>query len=360
MSPLHLADDAIDPIALAAARWFARHRSGEMTEAQALELQAWLDADTAHRLAYDVVARAWASAGLMRTAPEVLTLRAQHRRSFPRLRRFAGSRAMAACLAAGVIGLMGLGAVETGVIDLRRLPTETYQTQVGEQRTIKLPDGSTVTLNTGTVLRTRGSRHQRLLYLDRGQAFFQVAKDPSRPFIVHANGRTVTAIGTAFDVRVDAGRFEVVLVEGKVKVETPVVPAGARMPLKVQASELVAGNEFVADSDHGWRVEKSDVATQTAWVTGWLRFDRRPLGEIVEELGRYSNRRIVLADPSLASVPVSGRFKPDDTDTFVRALETYRIARVEVSGPSEIRLTAMDEKNNATDYGGVGPNPLLK
>ena len=369
MSPAEtIADMAQETVARAAARWFARQRSGEMNAAETHGLQAWLDRDPEHRLAYDVVARAWASAGLMRSAPEVLTLRARHRRPFPRVRRILASRAMAACLAVAMVAGAGLGAVESGLIDLKRLPTETFETAVGQQRTIALPDGSTVTLNTDTVLRTRGTRNQRLLYLDRGQAFFQVAKDPSRPFVVHAAGRTVTALGTAFDVRIEKGRFEVLLVEGRVKVEAPVAPlpqapgAGpAASAPTMQASELVAGSQLVAVSDRGWTVDKADdVVNETTWVTGWLKFDREPLGAIVEELSRYSHRRIIVSDPDLALVPVSGRFKPEDIDTFVRALETYRIAHVAVSSATEIRLVPAGEKNVAEQYGGVTRNTLLK
>jgi transmembrane sensor len=354
MSPL---DDLPETVERIAARWFARRRSGEMTEAEARELQAWLDADPAHRAAYDVVSRAWVRAGLMRSAPEVLQLRARHRRPFPLTRRIMGSRAMAASLAAIVVGAGGVFGVQAAWMELHRLPDATYRTALGEQRTITLADGSRVTLNTDSVLRTRGSNGQRLIYLDRGQAFFKVAHDRAHPFIVTAAGRTVTALGTEFDVRVDKGRFQVVLVEGRVKVEAPVAAARreggapAEAP-KSQATELVAGSQLVAVSDRDWRVARADIPEETAWVTGWLKFDGQPLGDVVDELSRYSNQRIVLADPALASAPVSGRFRPENMGAFVRALETYGIARVAAETPTEIRLVAADKKISREDMGG--------
>lgn len=340
---------APEPVERTAARWFARWRSGEMTDAEVRELQQWLEADADHRLAYDVVARAWVRTGLMRTAPEVLQLRARHRQPFPRARRFITSRAMAASLA---VAVLGLGAV-SAYAEWRRLPDASYSTGIGEQRTIKLRDGSVVILNTDSVVRTRRSGTQRLIYLDKGQALFKVAHDRSRPFIVTAAGRTVTALGTSFDVRIDQNRFEVVLVEGRVKVETPVIARpGAAQPTRVQATELIAGSQFVAVSERDWRVAKADAADETEWATGWLRFEEEPLGQVVQELSRYSTRRIVIADPELEAKPVSGRFRPENIDAFVRALDTYHVAQVTVNTPTEIRLAKPDEKTSPTNMGG--------
>ncbi|HYG28307.1 MAG TPA: DUF4880 domain-containing protein, partial [Caulobacteraceae bacterium] len=131
-----------EPVERTAARWFARRRSGEMSEAEGRELHAWLEADPAHRFAYDTIARAWARAGLMRTVPEVLQLRAKHRRPFPLTRRLLGSRAIAASLAAVALGLGATAGVQVGMAEMKRLPTATYSTKLGEQRTITLRAGT--------------------------------------------------------------------------------------------------------------------------------------------------------------------------------------------------------------------------
>lgn len=344
MSELRVAEDTIERTA---ARWFARRRSGEMSPADHAELEAWLEEDAAHRLAYDVVSRAWASVGLMRTAPEVLTLRARHRQ--PRRLSLGRLQALAAGIAAVAVLGAGLWAIDA---KSRQFSDHAFRTERGERQTIVLPDGSQVTLNTDTVLRTKASAGQRLLYLDRGQAFFQVAKDSDHPFVVTAGGRTITAIGTAFDVRMEKGKFEVTLVEGKVRVATPVAAPRASAPV-IQTSELVAGSRFVALDERRWSVDRTDTARETAWVTGWLRFDNEPLGEVVAELGRYSDRRIVLADPSLADAPISGRFRPDDLDAFLRALATYDIARVTAQDAREIHLSAASaKKTSGANMGG--------
>src|SRR5690606_34195438 len=110
--------------------------------------------------------------------------------------------ALAAGLAIAILGGSGVLTVQN-LLGPKPLATQAFRTELGQRSTVTLPDGSVVTLNTDTVVRTRADGERRLVYLDKGQAFFEVAKDPRRPFVVTAAGRTVTALGTAFDVRVD-------------------------------------------------------------------------------------------------------------------------------------------------------------
>ncbi|HSK40379.1 MAG TPA: FecR domain-containing protein, partial [Arenibaculum sp.] len=198
-----------------AVAWFTRQRGG-LTDTEGRELEAWLDVDPAHVEAFEGVARAWARMELPREAPELLALRAKALEETPSRRfvwRMAAGIAAAAVLGGGVFGWQTLG--------FKEYPDQTFRTEVGQRSTVTLPDGSVVTLNTDTVLRTKSDGERRLLYLDRGQAYFKVAKDTRHPFVVSAGGRKVTALGTAFDVRVDREAFFVTLVEGKLKVETP-------------------------------------------------------------------------------------------------------------------------------------------
>ena len=334
-----------------AAAWFARQRAGDMTAAEAGALEAWLAADPAHRAALDALDRAWQRAELARHDPEILAWR-ERARLRPAWPRRLALRAVAASLAVAVLGggsLWGLGAA--GLLPGHgRFSNQEFQTDLGQRATFTLPDGSKVTLNTDTRLRTRAVQGRRLVYLDRGQAFFRVAKDPSRPFVVQAAGRTITAIGTAFDVRVDRRQFEVTLVEGKVRVEAPAPPPapateGAKAAPKpavvvLQATEMAAGSQLLAADDRGWSVRQADTAKETSWLAGRLMFENEPLGAVAEEFGRYSDQKIVFADPSLAGMPISGTFRSGDVETFVRALEKYQLARVESRTESAVRLTA--------------------
>ena len=338
----------LSPVKREAVAWFTR-RQGGLTDAELRELNAWLDAEHAHAEAYQAVMRSWARMELPREAPELLAMRAKALKVGPERRvvwRMAAGIAAAAVLGGGVY------AWRTDLIGYREYPNQTFRTEVGQRSTVTLPDGSVVTLNTDTTLRTRADGDRRLLYLDKGQAFFQVAHDKRHPFVVSAAGRTVTAVGTAFDVRVDHGRFAVTLVEGKVRVETPSpvpapaaakrpdaqAPAPITAPPPVQDVELVAGNQFTALDDSRWSVSRADTARETTWLTGWLKFQNEPLGQVVEEFNRYSDRRIVIEDPKLADRKITGRFKAGDVDAFVKALAEYDIARLE-SDRDTVRLT---------------------
>ncbi len=338
-----------------AVAWFTR-RQGGLSEAEQCELDAWLKADAAHKEAFDAVMRTWARMELPREAPELLAMRARALEVEPERRtlwRMAAGVAAALVLGGGLFGWQAFS--------YREFPDQTFRTDVGQRSTVTLPDGSVVTLNTNTVLRTRADPERRLLYLERGQAFFKVAKDRSHPFVVSAAGRTVTALGTAFDVRVDDGRFYVTLVEGKVKVVTPSPrpavaegePASPAAPAPVQDVELVAGNQFAALDDSRWSVSRADTARETTWLTGWLTFQNEPLGQVVEEFQRYSDRHIVIADPKLAERRITGRFKAGDVDAFVRALAEYDIARLE-SDREVVRLTTPSEAMQKSSGDAVG------
>ena len=329
-----------DPHDLAAA-WFSRERSGEMTADDALALQAWLDADPVHQQAYAEMRHAWGEAAAVRADPQVMAIREHWLASHAKRRRLSAVRAIAASVAVLVAAGAGVG-VWQWATGPRPFVDRTYKTALGEQRVVELPDGSEVTLNTDTVLRTRADGEKRLVYLEKGQAFFEVAKDGGHPFVVTAAGRTVTALGTAFDVRLDDDAFKVTLVEGKVRVEAS-APAMDPKSVKVQATEMVAGSQLVAPDDEQWRLTRTNVITETSWTRGQLVFEDEPLGDVVEELNRYSARKMVIADASLTAMPISGTFKVGDVERFIHAVEAYGVARHGKSTANTVELRAYDD-----------------
>jgi len=330
-----------------AAGWFARRRSGAFSGRDQAELDAWLDADAEHAEAYAAVERAWGGAGAVRADPRVMArrqalLKARGRRAFT-------IRALAASLAVAVLG-GGVAGIQV-LTGPKPLATQAFRTAVGQRATVTLPDGSVVTLNTDTVVRTRADHDRRLVYLEKGQAFFKVAHDRHHPFVVAAAGRTVTALGTAFDVRVDHGALRVVLVEGKVRVETPAASAAPAVQKAApqspatraqpgQATEMVAGSELVAPDDADWRLTRADVVRETSWTRGQIIFDNQPLGAVVDELNRYSDQKMVVSGAKLAAQPISGTFKPGDLHGFAVALENYHLARVETETEGEVRIVS--------------------
>lgn len=334
-----------DAIETAACDWFARRRSGEMTAKDERDLEAWLTLDPAHRAALEEVERSWASLEAFRSTPELLARREKARGRYAGVPRAWIMRAAAAVVAVAVVGAgagwryAGQGAFSRGYMD------QEYRTAVGERTNVTLPDGSVVTLNTDSVLRTRAERRKRMVYLDKGEAYFRVAKDRTRPFIVTAAGRTVTALGTVFDVRVDGG-FEVTLVEGKVRVAAPTTPpprnpGSPPPPVSLQTTELVAGNRFSQPDNSQWVVARADAARETSWVTGRLTFENERLAEVVAEFERYSTRRIVIEDPALGEQRVSGTFETGDVESLLRTLRMARIARAESETSDSVTLAPL-------------------
>jgi len=308
-----------------AAGWFALKRSGEMTAGELLAFQRWLEASPEHQAAWEEAEQSWAMAGLLRQDPELLLLRGQARKAYPPFRRPLMAAGAAAALAvavfAGLTAAPSTLGLSTPAIHARQ--QQTFRTGVGQRTTVTLSDGSVVTLDTDTVLRTNDAGRERRMYLDRGRAFFKVAKDPTRPFVVAAAGRTVTALGTAFDVRVGPGQFEVTLVEGKVRVEQP------RALLKpAQSADLKAGYRIEADSPREWSVRPADVVRDTGWVQGRLTFVDQPLAEVAAEMNRYSEKKIVLEDQAVGRQPVVAVLKPGDLDAFIKMVRNYDLAQV--------------------------------
>ena len=210
---------------------------------------------------------------------------------------------------------------------------QSFQTVVGQRATVTLPDGSSVTLNTDTVVRTRADQDRR------------------HPFVVAAGGRTVTALGTAFDIRIDRGARKVVLVEGRVRVESARPPAALPPPQGKaaavvkppmdRATEMSAGSQLVAPDDADWRLTRTDVERETSWLHGQLVFDDEALGDVVAELNRYSTRKIVIADAELAQRRLSGIYTPGDINGFAHALKATGVGRVGEETDTEVRIVAI-------------------
>jgi transmembrane sensor len=203
-------------------------------------------------------------------------------------------------------------------------------TDIGERSLLVLADGSRVTLNTASAVHADYTGHERRVILVRGEAFFDVAKDATRPFVVSAGSRQVIAVGTAFDVRLQGSQMKVTLVEGKVQVVRGADLIGAaRTSAQPQSAVLLeAGSALVTQDDGADHVERLDAARATSWRSGRLVFDGERLADVVAEMNRYSRERLEIADPALQGRQVSGVFEPTSGVAFAKALEAYGIVRV--------------------------------
>lgn len=183
-------------------------------------------------------------------------------------------------------------------------------TGVGEQREVRLADGSRVRLDTDSRVRVRMTASGRGVALERGQALFTVARDPARPFVVAAGETRVTAVGTVFDVRRDPAGVRVTLVSGVVEVDGGGDrPAPARMTAGQQGRVTAAGLE----------VRAVDTAAATGWAEGRIVFRDTPLAAAVAEVNRYLDDPIVLEAGASGGTPVNGVFRTGDRDAFVSA-----------------------------------------
>lgn len=304
----------------AAALLLVRQDSGDGDLDDAV-LDAWLAADEAHVDAWTRAATAWQAFEVEAASSETLQSMRDaalaNDRPNPRFRwGFAAAASIAVLAASGGALLLSrpdavestqprteLAGAEAGVLQL--------VTATGEHRSFTLADRSVVTLNTDSAVTVAfRAGGERRLALTRGQAFFQVAHDRSRPFVVSAFDRTVTALGTAFEVRLDRRAVRVVLVEGRVS-----VGHGTASPVALRA-----GQQLVAD-DSGTKVSAADVAAVEDWQRGVVTFKGTTLAAAAAEMNRYSTTQLVVDDPRVARLKVSGVFHTDDARRFAQTIE---------------------------------------
>lgn len=329
--------------------WFVDFRSGDITSASRARFDEWLRRSPENIQVYLEVAAGWAE--LPTADPEshidipALLARARSQqednviplgptgRVACRPHRFRWAAALAASVlcVAFVIGA-------TAWILIQR--ENTYSTGIGEERTVMLPDGSTVVLNALTTIRVRFTKSVREVEFEQGQALFHDVVDKARPFIVKTEGTTIRAIGTQFDVYNRADRTVVTVIEGEVAIAEaadggrPVgrsiasvakPPLASLLPATVFAS---AGEQVIATPRQIGKSKHADIAAATGWVERRLVFDSTPLAEVAEQFNLYSNRRLVIADPELRSVGISGVYSSADPDSligFLRAQPTLDV-----------------------------------
>lgn len=316
-----------------ATQWFIRLREQGQVE-DLPGLKTWLDDDPLNKLAYQKVAAAWSALGDFSAAPEVMVGR---RDALDSARRAARHRwsvrsgfaarpvAIAASVAVAVVSAFGWLYSQRGV----------YTTDVGERRALTLDDGSVVTLDAKSRVRVHYEESQRLLQLERGQARFDVAKDPTRPFRVRAGDQTVIALGTQFNVELVGGNVLVSMIEGHVAI-TGVEPGveSSAAPVELKAGEGVR----VRSDGHAVVLPKIDVSKATAWQSGKMIFDNEPLASAAERVNRYSQVQITV-DPAVADVGISGAFNTGDSNAFVEAVSSYFAVRAEHTSAAKIHLT---------------------
>lgn len=308
---------------LEAAEWFARLRAPD-GEKDRVSFDAWYAADPAHQEAFDRIERRWEQTAFLANT-ELGRSRGLETVAPSQGRRWRYGAAAAAAVALIVTAVVWHGsAVQTrpGVEKIH------YATHRGQFRTIKLPDGSTATLDAHSLLTRSYSRHVRRLTLAKGRARFSVAHEDNREFQVIAGFALVVAHGTVFDVSVGHGdNVQVALLSGSVEVMPRHVATGGAA--RRRGRKLVPGQQVILSAEKPIPAPTPAPAAQMRWVSGMLSFDGAKLTDAIAELNRYGRRKMRIADPGLADLRVTGAFRAADAEEFADTVAAAFDLRVE-------------------------------
>jgi transmembrane sensor len=292
-------------VRIRAADWILARQTQAWGEAEQSAFDTWIGESPANRLAYLRLEAAWNRAhrlaALRRPAPEE-TAR--------------GKRRFAPLLLKGMAALAMLGIlVAAAGIYLHQPIVKTYATSIGHHQTIALKDGSTIDLNTDTVLHVADDVRGRTATLDRGEAFFQIRHNAARPFILSVAGHRITDLGTKFLVRSQGAKLQVTLLEGSARFESasPRAISTVLMPGDV----VVATGEFVSVS----KKPTQQIAEELGWRRGILVFDNATLADAAAELNRYNREKIVVTDPAAARLSIVGSFPATDVQALVNTAQ---------------------------------------
>ena len=308
-----------------AADWFAQLNSRRISTPALEAFHAWRRVP-ANDAAYGRVEAIWEIGAKLRYDPHIARAAANAHARGARRRRWR-NWARSWTLPLGGLAAVGAAALYLAVASAG----QTYQTKIGEQQLVTLEDGTRVRLDTDTRLRVKLGEDERDIRLVRGQAFFEVAHDAARPFIVSADDAKVRAIGTRFDVRLINGAAQVTLVEGAVEVRH-----GAPGATKVWR---LAPGQAIATGPAAAKPAAVDVAAATSWTAGQLVFQATPLADAVAEVNRYSHTKVTLDAGDLGAAPVNGKFDTGDTEAFVAAVCDLFNLSAERPKRDEIRLS---------------------
>lgn len=295
-----------------ASEWLVAMSDRTVSLEQRLRFESWLNADAEHERIYQAQKTAWTAVKRMRQVFGDTVSELQ-----PRERRLKATPfAMAASLALVAVGLfVGNGAALFNA-------DESYATQVGQVKDIKLSDDTLVTLGASSRIDVDFSEHERRVVLTQGEAFFEVTRDTSRPFFVTAGATLVRVVGTKFDVHYSSRSVRVSVAEGRVEVMQAAGKAPVRATGEHQIHVLTAGNAALAESSG--RVVATDTVDQEdlgAWRMGRLVYVDSRLRDVVDDINRYYDGRIELADEAIGDTQITTAFRVDQIDRMLEVLQ---------------------------------------
>ena len=296
-----------------AAAWIeCRDRDG-WNDADQAELEAWLAQTPAHRAAFWRLEAAWADTNRLTAFRPAL--RREPRPAFSRL----------VFKSVAALALLAICGAATATYVLTP-DWKTYSTTIGGREILTLGDGTRIELNTDSVVRVAQGTHARKVWLDKGEAYFEVTHDATRPFTVTVGNRRITDLGTKFLVRRDDDRLKVAVLDGKVRLEEKNSAASPAI--------LTEGDVVVAVRDRFIRSRAPSAAIESdlGWRNGVLVFDNRTLADVVAEFNRYNTRKLIVADRKAAQTRIAGTFRADNIEAFANTAHRVLGLKVEKRG----------------------------
>jgi transmembrane sensor len=288
-----------------ASAWLERVHSGNWTEQNQIELDAWLAESPVHRAAYWRLEDAWSQASRLTALRKPEPQPDARRRILPILARTAA--VLAVC---GVLGAIGAKYFLSPEV-------RAYATGLGGHETVTLSDGSRIELNTNTVLRVATRADKRTVWLGQGEAYFQIKHDAAHPLVVFAAGHRVTDLGTKFLIRQDGDHVEVVLIEGRARLDA----GGGTM--KISSAILMPGDVAIATADAMSVTQRSaqKLTNELGWRQGQLVFTETTLADAAAEFNRYNATKLVVSDPVVARMKINGTFPTAGAEMFARVAQ---------------------------------------
>ena len=317
MTDLEPEEQAVDALAVRAkaSEWLvARRMAKTWSDDDQAALNAWLAQSPSHLLAYWRLDAAWGQAQRL----TILRQPEQGSAPMPKQRNF--------LRAVGLItgGVAAIVLAVAGVMFMQQPAEKVYATPVGGHLAVAMADGSSIELNTDTILRVTENAHGRNATLEKGEAYFQIKHDAARPFALSVSGQRVIDLGTKFSVRDDPDRVQVMLIEGSAKIESD----HARDAILKPGDVAIATPTSLSVS----RTPIPDLGDRLAWRHGMLSFKYTTLEAAAEEFNRYNSTKIVIADSHVARLTIYGTFPAKDVAAFADAAQAYFKLHVENRG----------------------------
>ncbi|MCW8833691.1 MAG: FecR domain-containing protein [Colwellia sp.] len=313
------------------ADWLAKMDGDNMSKADRVALKAWLNESDEHVVALKNHMSMWDEmTEVINDSSELFAAEHVKQGYFSWVKEYFSWKPMV--LAMSCMFLLILSGVFIGPRwSVGNVETAFYVTKVGAQQTYQLSDGSTAFMNTDSRIEVEFSQGQRIVRLQQGEVLFDVAHDKARPFIVYAAGSAVRAVGTKFVVRLSAENILVTVTEGTVALskrdntaQESVVGTGLasneKAPMlldKGEQAEFIVEDAVFVTKD----IAQGQVDEQLSWLDGQLVFKEEKLGNVINEINRYLDSDIVILNPELKDIPISGRFQVGETEALLEAIE---------------------------------------